>query len=220
MFLTIIAQNTSPHTPTWGTGGTGGTGGTDGTGEEIPSVPQVPLVPPVPYTRCMRILGIDPGLATVGIGIIDAAGPQDLQVVDWLTITTKAGVPLPERLREIGDDLASIIRNTAPHLAVVERLFFATNEQTAIDVAQARGVILRELAVAAVPILEPSPLQLKLAITGDGTADKRQVQSMLPRLLELQEIPRPDDAADALALAIYGALQHSTLTAHRAARAF
>lgn len=167
----------------------------------------------------MRILGIDPGLATVGIGILDAEGPQNLHVVDWLTITTPAGMPLAERLREIGQDLASVLREAAPHLAVVERLFFATNEQTAIDVAHARGVILRELAAAAVPILEPAPLQLKLAITGDGKADKKQVQTMLLHLLKLREIPQPDDAADALALAIYGALHQNTLTLHRAARA-
>lgn len=155
----------------------------------------------------MRILGVDPGLATVGLGILDADTPQELTVVDWLTITTPARTPLGERLRELSEDLTTMIRDTHPDLAVVERLFFARNEQTAIDVAHARGVILLTLAAASVPVLEPTPLQLKLAITGDGGADKRQVQTMLRRILKLQELPRPDDAADALALAVYGALQ-------------
>lgn len=159
----------------------------------------------------MRILGIDPGLATIGVGLLEARSHTDIDVIDWLTITTASGLPSPERLRELAQDLKGIIEQTKPELAVVERLFFATNERTAIDVAQARGVILRELAVAAIPILEPSPLQLKLAITGDGKADKTQVQAMLMRLLPLKEIPKPDDAADALALAIYGALHAFTL---------
>lgn len=162
----------------------------------------------------MRILGIDPGLATVGIGIIDALSPTDLTCVDWLTISTKPGT-LPDRLLEIDRDLASIIAKTAPDCAVIERLFFATNERTAIDVAQARGVILRRIAEEEIPFLEPTPLELKSAVTGDGKADKLQVQTMVRLLLNLKEIPKPDDAADALALAIFGALQASGASAQR-----
>jgi crossover junction endodeoxyribonuclease RuvC len=165
----------------------------------------------------VRILGIDPGLATVGIGIIDAASPVDLTVVDWCTITTPAGMPMQDRLLEIQRDLSAMIDDTNPELAVVEKLFFATNERTALDVAQARGVIILTLAERSLKIIEPTPLQMKLGITGDGQADKLQVQTMLKHMLKLDDIPRPDDAADALALAAYGALQH-TMTELEATR--
>lgn len=160
----------------------------------------------IPNPQRMRILGIDPGLATVGLGLIEADGPQSIRVEEWLTIRTPAGLPLPDRLLEIRKDLEAYIEETKPELAVIERLFFATNERTAIDVAQARGVLLLCLAAQGIPILEPTPLQMKSAITGDGKADKSQIQTMLRHMLHLQEIPRPDDAADALALAVYGAL--------------
>ncbi len=159
----------------------------------------------------MRILGIDPGLATVGLGLLEAKSPEDLQALDWLTIKTPAKAPLPERLAEICTDLCGFLEEAAPELAVVEKLFFAVNERTAIDVAQARGAILAALATRGIPVLEPTPLQLKLAITGDGHADKRQVQQMLLRFLKLSEIPKPDDAADALALAMYGAITARTV---------
>ena len=158
----------------------------------------------------MRILGIDPGLATVGLGLVDAASVHQITALEWLTITTKAGVPAPERLLEIQKDLTAFIAEAKPEMAVVERLFFETNVQTAMDVAQARGVILLTLGEAGIPVLEPTPLQLKSAITGDGKADKRQVQEMLMRMLNLTAIPTPDDAADALALAVYGALHHAS----------
>ena len=156
----------------------------------------------------MRILGIDPGLATVGLGLVEAASPQDIRVLEWLTIETKAGVAAAERLHELHENLAEFLAETKPDLAVVERLFFETNVKTAMDVAQARGVILQSLAEHSLPIIEPTPLQLKSAITGDGKADKRQVQDMLKRMLNLSAVPKPDDAADALALAVYGAVMH------------
>ncbi|HVW66806.1 MAG TPA: crossover junction endodeoxyribonuclease RuvC [Candidatus Peribacteraceae bacterium] len=159
----------------------------------------------------MRILGIDPGLATVGIGLIESRSSTDFSVVEWLTIETKAGLPLPDRLKEIREDLAAYLQENKPDLAVIEKLFFATNERTAIDVAQARGVIVVTVAEHNIPIIEATPLQMKLGVTGDGKADKLQVQTMLLHLLKLQEIPRPDDAADALALAIYGALQQTKI---------
>ena len=157
----------------------------------------------------MRILGIDPGLATVGIGWLESLSPQAFLNPQWLTIRTAAGLPLLERLLEIQKDIEQCLEETKPDLVVIERLFFATNVSTAIDVAQARGTILVTVAGHAIPVLEPTPLQLKLAITGDGQADKLQMQTMLLHLLQLKEIPKPDDAADALALAVYGALQHS-----------
>lgn len=160
----------------------------------------------------MRILGIDPGLATVGLGLIDAPSPQEWHALDWLTITTEKGLPLAERLREIAADLSTFLDEAQPELAVVEKLFFATNALTAIDVAQARGTILMTLAGRQIPIIEPTPLQLKSAVTGDGKADKQQIQLMLCRMLHLDECPHPDDAADALALAVYGALHANQLT--------
>lgn len=165
----------------------------------------------------MHILGIDPGLATIGLGVIECGTThpqvedQRLHNADWLTIQTKAGNPLHERLLEIERDLGAFLQDTKPDLAVIEKLFFATNERTAIDVAQARGVILCTVASRGIPIIEPTPLQLKLGITGDGQADKLQMQTMLKHMLQLADIPRPDDAADALALAVYGALQRKSL---------
>lgn len=160
----------------------------------------------------MRILGIDPGLATVGVGIIESTSPSDLRCIEWMTITTPAGLPLSDRLVEIAKDVGELLADVKPDRVVIEKLFFATNERTAIDVAQARGVIVCGVAQAGIPIIEPTPLQMKLAITGDGQADKLQVQTMLLHLLKLKEIPKPDDAADALGLAIYGALQQSPLS--------
>jgi crossover junction endodeoxyribonuclease RuvC len=126
-------------------------------------------------------------------------------------------MPMQDRLLEIQRDLSAMIDDTNPELAVVEKLFFATNERTALDVAQARGVIILTLAERSLKIIEPTPLQMKLGITGDGQADKLQVQTMLKHMLKLDDIPRPDDAADALALAAYGALQH-TMTELEATR--
>ncbi len=154
----------------------------------------------------MRILGIDPGLATIGIGVVEAESVHKIQALEWLTIETAAGLSTAERLQEIHRDLQEFLLTCRPDLAVVERLFFQTNVKTAMDVAQARGVILLTLAEHGIAVIEPSPLQLKSAITGDGKADKRQVQDMLVRMLSLSEIPKPDDAADALALAVYGAV--------------
>ncbi|MDD5623756.1 MAG: crossover junction endodeoxyribonuclease RuvC [Candidatus Peribacteraceae bacterium] len=160
-----------------------------------------------------RILGIDPGLATTGLGLIVARSDQDIEALDWLTIETKAGTPLLERLAEIEHDLSEYLEEAAPSLVVVERLFFAVNERSALEVAQARGAILLAAAKKTLPILEPTPLELKSCITGDGKADKKQMQAMLTRILSLKETPQPADAADALALAVFGALHQRTLTA-------
>lgn len=165
-----------------------------------------------PYTSSMRILGIDPGLKTIGLGWVETTSPHAIQAEDWCTIETKSGLSLADRLAEIADDLGTILDEIEPSLAVIERLFFAVNAKSAIEVAHARGVILSLLAKRGIPVLEPTPLALKRAITGDGQADKRQVQDMLVRCLKLSERPNPVDAADALALAYYGALQGHLLT--------
>lgn len=156
----------------------------------------------------MRILGIDPGLARIGLGLISCTGPHDARAEEWLTIETAAGTPLPDRLREIRTDLAAYLADQKPDLVVIEKLFFAKNQTTAIDVSQARGVIVCTVAEAGLPMLEPTPMQLKQGVSGDGSADKVQMQTMVMRLLQLADIPTPDDAADALALALYGSLTH------------
>lgn len=156
----------------------------------------------------VRFLGIDPGYGTTGLGLVESVNTRNLRAIEWLTISTASSQPFPERLKEIHDDLKTFIEEVKPDVAVIERVFFAKNETTALDVAHARGVILLCLQEARLPIVEVGPMQMKLAITGDGGADKRQVQDMLVRLLRLGEIPRPDDAADALAMAVYGALTY------------
>ena len=140
----------------------------------------------------MRILGIDPGLSTAGLGLIDVDGKRNMKALDWLTIEIPIALPLEDRLCELGSDLEEYIKESKPDLAVVEQLFFATN-------------ILLILKRYNIDVLHATPLQLKSAITGDGRADKKQMQSMVQRILKLKEIPTPADAADALGLAIYGA---------------
>jgi len=162
----------------------------------------------------VKILGIDPGVATTGLGLVTVNERGEITDPDWLTIETPAGLPLAERLAEIEQDLSAFLKEKKPDLAVVERLFFSRNERTAIDVAQARGVILLTLQMHGIPYLEPTPPALKSAITGDGRADKKQIQSMLCTMLKLKEIPKPDDAADALALAVFGAIQRQGLPSH------
>lgn len=160
----------------------------------------------------MHILGIDPGLHRTGLGLLSAESPTALRVIEWLTIETSPRQDLPHRLQELRSDLSAYLQKHSPPLAVVEKLFFSTNTRTAIDVSHARGVILCTLQEHDISILEPAPLALKSAITGDGKADKLQMQKMVQQLLGLTSPPRPDDAADALALAIYGALHaHSQL---------
>lgn len=160
----------------------------------------------------MHILGIDPGLHRTGLGLLSVENPTTFHVIEWLTIETSPRQHLSERLQELKSDLSAYLQKHSPELAVVEKLFFATNTRTAIDVSHARGVILCTLKEHDIPMLEPAPLALKSAITGDGKADKLQIQKMVQRLLRLTSPPAPDDAADALALAIYGALHaHSQL---------
>jgi crossover junction endodeoxyribonuclease RuvC len=154
----------------------------------------------------MRILGVDPGTATTGFGIIDHDHGR-LTFVDAGVITTPAGEPMPERLITLHTELAQVIAETNPDQAAVEELFFATNVTTAITVGQARGVILLTLAEAGLIPAEYTPMQIKQAVTGFGGAKKPQIQAMVKTLLKLPSIPRPDDAADGLAIAITHANQ-------------
>ena len=148
----------------------------------------------------MRILGIDPGYAIVGYGVIEFSGSR-YYAIDYGVITTTANTPFPQRLQEIYNGMVSIIIRSNPDALSIERLYFQNNQKTAIDVAQARGVILLSAQNNNLPISEYTPLQVKTAVTGYGQ-HKQQVMEMTRRLLKLETIPKPDDAADALAIAI------------------
>ncbi len=150
----------------------------------------------------MLTLGIDPGTATVGYGLVREHNDGTLQAIDYGVITTPAKTPMWERLKTIHDELAQLVATHDPDRAGVEELFFARNVTTAITVAQGRGVILYALAEAGLPIAEYKPNEVKQSISGYGGADKSQMQEMVRMLLGLEAIPRPDDAADALAVAI------------------
>ncbi|MCY3574995.1 MAG: crossover junction endodeoxyribonuclease RuvC [Chloroflexi bacterium] len=150
----------------------------------------------------MISLGIDPGTATLGYGLVRELPDGSLQMVDYGVIRTAAGTPMAERLQTIYTELRGIIAAHRPDRAGVEELFFARNVSTAITVAQARGVVLLALQEAGLSIAEHKPNAVKMAVCGYGGADKAQMQDMVRLLLELEETPRPDDAADALAVAI------------------
>lgn len=150
----------------------------------------------------MLSLGIDPGTATIGYGLVRELSDGSLQAVDFGVITTPAHTPMWERLEMIYNDLSLLIKKHRPDRAGVEELFFAKNVTTALTVAQGRGVILLTLAQADVPIYEYKPNYIKQSIAGFGAAKKPQMQEMIRILLGLEKIPRPDDAADALGVAI------------------
>lgn len=149
----------------------------------------------------MRILGIDPGYAIVGYGVIDY-NCNHFSVVGYGAITTPAGVPFPKRLKDIYDDLTVLIDKYKPDFLSIEKLYFNTNTATAIDVAQARGVIILAAQNCGIKIAEYTPLQVKQAITGYGRAEKHQVMEMVKKYLGLSKVPKPDDTADALAIAV------------------
>ena len=149
----------------------------------------------------MIVLGIDPGFARLGYGIIDYSNNK-YKVIEYGTISTEAGEPLEERLKKINFDLNEIISKYKIEAASIEELFFNTNTKTAIHVAEARGVILYTLAACNIPIYEYTPLQVKQALVGYGRADKHQVMDMVKRTLKLEKMPKLDDTTDALALAI------------------
>ncbi len=149
----------------------------------------------------MIVLGIDPGTATTGYGLV-REGAHGAELVTYGVILTPKTLPMGERLIQIHTQLADLIREHQPATAAVEKLFFQKNVSTAMTVGQARGVILLALAEARVSIGEYTPNEIKHAVAGYGSADKPQMQQMVRTLLNLREIPRPDDAADALAVAI------------------
>ncbi len=148
------------------------------------------------------ILGLDPGTATTGYGLVNQDLGGGLQAIDYGTIQTPAGMPDSERLAILFQRMREIILLHRPQGSAVEKLFFQKNVRTAITVSQARGVILVSLAEAGLDIGEYTPNEIKQAVTGYGSADKNQVQEMVRILLNLENIPKPDDAADALAVAI------------------
>ena len=149
----------------------------------------------------MRILGIDPGVGTVGFGVIDAARGKNRYVACGV-ITTPAHMALSPRLDMIYNDLNELIVTFSPEAIAVEELFFSKNITTGISVAHGRGVILLSAYRSGVPVFEYSPMQVKQSVVGYGAAKKRQVIYMVQRLLDMKAPPKPDDAADALALAI------------------
>lgn len=149
----------------------------------------------------MRILGIDPGIAIVGFGVVDKNGNR-YSTVEYGAITTPAHTPLENRLKTIYDEMTLLIANFRPDAMSVEELFFNSNAKTAIAVGQARGVIILSAVENGVPIYEYTPLQVKQALTGYGRASKMQIQQMMRTMLGLSEIPKPDDVADALAIAV------------------
>ena len=155
----------------------------------------------------MRILGIDPGTGRLGFGVIDVDGPK-VTMVDAGIITTPAHTAHDERLEDIFDSLTQIIKETKPEVVSIEKLFFSKNITTAMTVSEARGVALLVARQARLPIHEYTPNQIKQTLTGHGNADKKQMQEMVKLQLGLKEVPKPDDAADALAAAI----THSLMT--------
>ncbi len=150
----------------------------------------------------MLVIGIDPGTATTGYGLVRELKDGSLEAVDYGVILTPAGTPMPERLDQLYQQLNEILLLHQPASGAVEKLFFQRNVTTAISVGQARGVALLALAQAGLGVSEYTPMQIKQAVAGYGGADKQQVQQMVRALLNLDDIPRPDDAADALAVAI------------------
>lgn len=149
----------------------------------------------------MRVLGIDPGYAIVGYGAIDFTKNR-FAVLTYGAITTKAGLLFSTRLEEIYNDMLVLLEKTKPDAIAIEKLFFNTNTTTAMDVAHARGVILLAAKQKGVPVYEYTPPQVKSAVTGYGMAEKKQVMEMTKNILSLEKIPKPDDTADALAIAI------------------
>ena len=158
----------------------------------------------------MIVLGLDPGLAIVGYGVIDIEGNR-LSYVNHGCVYTTPDMSMPERLDKVYDGVVELIETYKPEVISIEELFFAKNAKTAINVAHARGVMLLACRKKGVKMLEFTPRQVKQAVAGYGAGDKKQIQYMVKVLLNLKEIPKPDDAADGLALAItYAHVAHNS----------
>ena len=160
----------------------------------------------------MRILGIDPGYGITGFGVIEADRGNNT-LIGCGAITTPAGMDFPARLEIIYEDMRSLLEQVKPEAVAIEDLFFGQNVTTGIGVAQSRGVILLAVRQAGLPIFEYKPMQVKQAVVGYGNATKHQVQDMTKRLLHLQSMPKPDDAADAIAIALCHARSSTSLLA-------
>ena len=158
----------------------------------------------------MRILGIDPGIAIVGFGLIESDRGA-MRMLQYGAVTTEAGLPLATRLVQIEDEMRALIQQLRPDEIAIEELFFSKNITTGIAVAHGRGVVLCTAERLGVPIFEYTPMQVKQAVVGYGLAEKRQVMDMTKRLLKLKAVPKPDDAADALAIAICHARSATSL---------
>ncbi|MBM3144052.1 MAG: crossover junction endodeoxyribonuclease RuvC [Chloroflexi bacterium] len=150
----------------------------------------------------MLVLGIDPGTATTGYGLVREDDTGRLFAVDFGVVRSPAQDTMPQRLLQIYHQIQEIVSLHRPDSSAVEKLFFQSNVRTAMSVGQARGVALLALAEAQIPVAEYTPLEVKQAVVGYGNADKKQIQQMIRALLGLEDIPKPDDAADALAVAI------------------
>ena len=160
----------------------------------------------------MRILGIDPGYGITGFGLIDAQRGQS-QLLRCGAITTPAGLDFPIRLQMIYNDMTELLHLAKPDAVAIEELFFGQNVTTGIGVAQSRGVILLAIQQADIPIFQYKPMQVKQAVVGYGNATKHQVMDMTKRLLHLEKMPKPDDAADAIAIALCHARSSTSLLA-------
>ena len=148
------------------------------------------------------VLGIDPGTATTGYALVHQRDGREIELVSYGVVRTPAQMPMPERLRKLYHELRAVIAQAKPDVAAIEELFFSRNVTTALSVGQARGVALLAAAEAGLPVYEYKPMEVKQAVVGYGGATKEQVQEMVRVLLGLAEVPRPDDAADAAAVAI------------------
>lgn len=150
----------------------------------------------------MRILGIDPGIGICGFGLIKADSGADFKTLDFGAVTTKVDAPMPSRLKELYDSLVEVFEQTKPDMVAVEKLFFSKNITTGIAVAEARGIVLLVAEQKGVRVFEYTPNEIKKILTGYGAASKAQMQEMVRVTLGLSSKPKPDDAADALAVAI------------------
>lgn len=165
----------------------------------------------------MRILGIDPGYATTGFGILEA-GRGSVQLLNYGTITTPTTLTFPERLVVLYDDMVQLIETVKPDAVAVEELFWGHNVTTGIGVSHGRGVILLAICKSGAPLFEYTPNQVKQAVVGYGGADKHQVMEMTRRILKMEMVARPDDAADAIAIALCHARSSTSLLAQKGYR--
>ena len=155
-------------------------------------------------------IGIDPGIARIGFGVVVKKDKHEFEALDYGCITTEAGAPMEERLHTLHTELATLIKQHKPTIMAVEKIYFAKNTKTALTVGHARGVILLAAATHKLTLQEFTPLQIKQGLTGYGRADKNQIQQMVKSMLHLQQIPKPDDTADALAVALLGITTEQT----------